>query len=314
MLSRPSVTDELLAQIRQTIEANPTWGRTRISKRLCELWDWRTPGGITKDISCRDMLRAIDKAGLIRLPELKRAPQLNIRRAIPLFEHEVAAIVGKLTDLRPLAVSVVDGGGELAEFKSLLAQYHYLGFDRTVGENMKYIVRGNDGEALACLLFGSAAWSCRDRDAFIGWSHRQRAARLMMMTNNTRFLVLPRVHVPHLASHVLSLISRRISGDWQEKYGHGLQVLETFVETRRFRGVCYQAANWIRVGRTTGRGRDDREKEYALPEKDIYLLPLTRRWRENLTAELIGGGPLGGTQRHFERRGARSLGECAVRM
>jgi len=186
-----------------------------------------------------------------------------------------------LGSLRPLKIELVERGSALAEFKSLIDQYHYLGFDRTVGENMKYTVRSNDGAPLACLLFGSAAWSCRDRDAFIGWSRGQRTGRLPMLTNNTRFLVLPNVKVPHLASHVLSLISRRVSADWEAKYGHPILLLETFVDGR-FRGTCYKAANWVRVGRTVGRGRDDRHHECALPEKDIYILPLKRQWRELL--------------------------------
>jgi hypothetical protein len=190
--------------------------------------------------------------------------------------------------LRPLRVDIVERGDNLTEFKSFIDQYHYLGYDRTVGENMKYIIRGRGGDALACLLFGSAAWKCRDRDAFIGWNREQRITGLALMTNNTRFLIMPFVNVPHLASHILSLISRRISEDWEKKYGHGLSAIETFVEVRRFRGTCYKAANWVNVGRTTGRGRNDREHARQLPIKDIYLLPLNRRWRHSLLAEQHG--------------------------
>jgi hypothetical protein len=150
---------------------------------------------------------------------------------------------------------------------------------------MKYTVRSQSGAPLACLLFGSAAWSCRDRDAYIGWSREQRASHLQMLTNNTRFLIMPWVSVPCLASCVLSQIARRLSADWETKYGHPIYLLETYVEFERFRGVCYQAANWARVGRTAGRGRNDRQNEWALPKKDVYLLPLTRRWREKLLSE-----------------------------
>lgn len=281
MLSRPQITEELLCQIRQTISENPDWGRERISIHLCELWDWRVPGGTVKDISCRDMLRALDKAGSITLPAPKNFNWQSPRRKAAHLNHDLTEIAVDLGDLRPLRIELVERGSALAEFKSLIDQHHYLGFDRTVGENMKYIVRSNGGTPLACLLFGSAAWSCRDRDAFIGWSRGQRSGRLPMLTNNTRFLVLPNVKVPHLASHVLSLISRRVSADWEVKYGHPILLLETFVDGR-FCGTCYKAANWIRVGRTAGRGRDDRHHERALPEKDIYLLPLNRRWRNLL--------------------------------
>ena len=201
------------------------------------------------------------------------------------MEHDTAVITDELGGLRPLIIEVVDGGAALAEFKSLIDQYHYLKFGRTVGENMKYVVRSRDGSILACLLFGSAAWSCRDRDAFIGWSYGQRRAGLHLLTNNHRFLIPEWVRIPNLASHILSLVAHRLSADWEMKYGHPIQILETFVETGRFRGTCYKAANWLHVGRTTGRGRDDRQHEQALPEKDIYLLPLNRRWREKLLAE-----------------------------
>lgn len=281
-MKRPEITEGLLAQIRQAIKENPDWGRKRISIHLCELWDWRVPGGVLKDISCRDMLRALDKAGAIELPVPQRARAQSQRRQIAHWEHDTDPIACALGDLRPLTIEAVESGPALAEFKSLIDQYHYLGYDRTVGENMKYAVRSKDGAILACLLFGSASWKCRDRDAYIGWDQEQRASRLHMLTNNTRFLVLPRVRVPHLASHALSLASRRVSADWESKYGHGLAALETFVESGRFRGSSYKAANWICVGRTTGRGRNDRQHARALPEKDIYLLPLGSRWRQHL--------------------------------
>jgi len=282
MLTRPVVTEELLRQIRRVIEENPGWGRKRISIHLCELWDWRVPGGVVKDISCRDMLRGLEKAGEIQLPAPQNTFGQSPRRMVRHVDHVATPIECGLSDLRPLIVETVENGSGLAEFKSLIDQYHYLGWGGTVGENMKYVVRSRDGAVLACLLFGSAAWKCRDRDAYIGWNQEQRRSRLFMLTNNARYLILSGVNVPHLASHILSLVSRRISVDWEIKYGHGLAAVETFVETGRFRGTCYQAANWIRVGRTAGRGRDDHGHARMLPEKDIYFLPLARQWREKL--------------------------------
>lgn len=281
MLTRPRITNEIVAQIRQTIADNPDWGRKRISIHLCELWDWRVPGGTWKDISCRDMLRALDKAGEIVLPAPQNTYGKEPRRGILHQEHDTTPVVFSLGQLRPLRIELVEGGAALAKFKSLVDQYHYLGFGRTVGENMKYIVYSKDGSVLACLLFGSAAWQCRDRDEYIGWDQEQRRAHLSLLTNNVRFLVAPWVNVPNLASHTLSLIAHRLSVDWERKYGHPILVLETFVE-RRFRGTCYQAANWIHVGSTTGRGRNDRLHERALPTKDIYLLPLDRKWKNIL--------------------------------
>ena len=169
------------------------------------------------------------------------------------------------------------------EFKSYIAQYHYLGYDRSIGENIKYFVYDCTGRRIACLVFGSAAWSCKGRDKFIGWSKNSRNANsLRYITNNSRFLIFPWIKVPHLASHILSIISRRISSDWLAKYGHPVHLLETFVQRDRFKGTCYKAANWIYVGETTGRGRDSTSKTDKLPIKDVYLYPLQKRFREKL--------------------------------
>jgi hypothetical protein len=199
--------------------------------------------------------------------------------------HDTTSVEAPLKALLPLAVEKAEGKKHLNEFKSYVEQYHYLGFGRTVGENMKYTVRSADGALLACLLFGSAAWSCKDRDAYIGWDKAGREKNLQLMTNNTRFLILPWVKVPHLASCVLSLVTRRLSADWDEKYGHPVYCLETFVERSRFKGTCYKAANFIYVGKTAGRGRDDIDKTAKLPVKDIYLYPLHKKYRELLCLE-----------------------------
>jgi hypothetical protein len=232
------------------------------------------------------MLRELERSGRIELPA-----RLTLSRTkggadkVAHLEHNTAPINAKLSELRPLEVSTVSGGKGLAQFKSLISQYHYLGYDRSIGETMKYMVHDHNGRPLACLLFGSAAWSCRERDDYIGWDKSERARGLRFMTNNARFLVLPWVSSPLLASHALSLVLRRISGDWLQKYGHPVYCIETFVETGRFKGTCYKASNWINVGRTTGRGRDGGHHDAVLPVKDVYLFPLTEGFREALTAQ-----------------------------
>jgi hypothetical protein len=284
MLNRPEVKDELVMQINMVITEHPDWHRSKISQYLCELWDWRMPNGQTKDISCRDLLRALDKAGKIILPKaikgLGHSSSKNIY--VQTFLHDETPVETKLAALKPLQVEAVEEKWQVNEFKSYIEQFHYLGFDRTVGENMKYMVYSADGRLLACLLFGSAAWSCHDRDSYIGWSRQSRKSNLQEITNNVRFLVLPWIKVPHLASHILSLIAHRLSSDWEKKYGHPIYCLETFVECGRFRGTCYKAANWIHVGKTTGRGRDDIDKLASLPIKHIYLYPLNRKYRQLL--------------------------------
>ena len=273
--NRPEITDEKIEVIKRLIAENPDMGRSRLSVMLCEMWGWRGSNGKTKDMSCRDLLLALDKAGKIVLPELQKTPRrAGDLRKIKHLAHDGTPIAGSLKDIQPLRVEVVSSKAGLVQFNSYIDQYHYLGFDRYIGERMAYMVYSRDGVALACLLFGSAAWSCRERDIFIGWGKEQRRQNLNMMTNNTRFLIFPWVKVPHLASHILSLIARRASADWELKYGHPVCLLETFVEAGRFRGTCYKAANWIYVGSTTGRGRDGGHHNAILPVKDIYLYPL----------------------------------------
>jgi hypothetical protein len=178
----------------------------------------------------------------------------------------------------------VENQQDSALFRFLLARHHYLGYGNTVGENVKYLVRAQDGRPLAALLFGAAAWKCAARDAWIGWSEPQRRERLLLMANNSRFLVAPWVRVPSFGSYALGLAAWRVGQDWQRKYGHGIELLETFVQAERFEGACYQAAGWQRVGQTTGRTRnDDRRAGPGLP-KGVFLKPLRARWKERLRA------------------------------
>jgi hypothetical protein len=201
------------------------------------------------------------------------------------MEHKIKAINTELREITPLKIETVTSGDGIRLFKSYIHQYHYLGFDRSVGESMKYFVYTKEGDILACLMFGSSAWSCRDRDGFIGWDAEQRQAGLQMVTNNSRFLILPGIKVPHMASHILGAVSRRVSGDWQVKYGHKIALLETFVERQRFLGTCYKAANWKCVGKTAGMGRNCKTAAGELPIKDIYVYPLASNFREILKGQ-----------------------------
>jgi len=278
------MTPERIEQINNLIRDNPGWHRTRLSKELCELWDWRGENGTPKDISCRDVLRALDAAGKIALPR-----QIRNTRAgggadrVVLLPHDMTPFAGGVPDLAPLAVEVVTDKRGLMEFKSYIEQFHYLGYDRSIGENIKYFVYDRHGRRLACLMFGSAAWSCEQRDSYIGWDRERRKTALRYMTNNSRFLIFPWVTSRYLASHILSLICRRISSDWVAKYGHPVYLLETFVELGRFRGASYRAANWKRVGITAGMGRNSKTGTVGeLPLKDIYVYPLHKRFREKL--------------------------------
>jgi len=282
--SRPEIGDEQLNQIKLIMEGSPGISRSRLSRELCDLWDWRFPSGDLKDMSARDLLRKLANEGKIVLPESRARSGLNKPRTFSLLEHDRTPIIGHLKDSLPLSVEIVDKKGT-PEFVSLLVQYHYLGFDRTVGRNMKYMVRDKDGRPVALLLFGSAAWKCKGRDDHIGWNPKQRQDNLQLITNNTRFLIPQWVRIPHLASHTLSRISKRISADWQIKYGHPILCLETFVD-EQYEGTCYKAANWTFVGKTAGRGRDDFYKQRLLTVKSMYLYPLAKNYRKLLCGEI----------------------------
>ena len=297
---RPKITHQHIKQIRQLLVDHPDWNRTKLSKELCELWDWKSNVGQLKDISCRDLLRILDVKGQIALPPKQKQRTLkgrNDRAGIQLsFFNTVhpAPIEIKLRDVAPVTVEIMDARERIGEFKSFIEQYHYLGYGQSVGECIRYMVRSRDGVSLACLMFGSSAWRCAPRDKYIGWSDEERRANLHLTTNNTRFLILPWVRIPYLASHILSIISHRISQDWQTKYGHPLYLLETFVEHDRFAGTCYKAANWARVGETTGRGRDSVSARAVLPIKDVYVYPLATDFRKKLTRQnTIGQGKAG---------------------
>jgi hypothetical protein len=196
-----------------------------------------------------------------------------------MVEYIAKPIGAKLRGVTPLQIQIVSTSEDTRLFKSYIYQYHYLGFDRSVGESIKYLVYSKNGDILACLMFGSSAWSCRARDEYIGWDATQRQAGLQLLTNNSRFLILPGVNISHLASHILGAIARRISDDWQAKYGHRVYLLETFVERGRFKGTCYKAANWECVGKTAGMGRNCKTTVGELAEKDIYVYPLTADFR-----------------------------------
>lgn len=277
---------EDIGLIQDLLAEHRDWCRTRLSEELCRRWDWRNAQGRIKDMAARMLLVKLERGGLIRLPERLRPSSNGLRnRDSPLVAHATAPIGGALRDLRPLAVSVVEPGSEdLPLFNCLLSRYHYLGHRNTVGENIRYLVRDREGRPVGCTLFGSAAWKCAARDTWVGWDRGTREANLGLLTNNTRFLVLPWVTVPHLASHLLATLAQRVRADWQVKYGHPIHALETFVDRSRFRGTCYQAANWVRLGPTQGRTRNDRNNRIRVSVKDVYLYPLIKDFRRELCA------------------------------
>lgn len=272
-----------LEWVRALIGAHPDWHRTQLSRAICRGWAWHDGVGRAKDMACRTMLRKLERRGLLQLPP-RRRPSVNHRRgrAFAPVLHHTGPIQGTLREVAPITLRVADGGSDRALWQTLLHAYHYLGFTTRVGQSLSYLAFDRQARPVAALLFGAAAWTVAGRDRFIGWNAPQRQRKLHALANNMRFLIPPWVRVPHLASHVLALVARRIAADWQQKYGHRLALLETFVEQPRFAGTCYRAANWVTVGQTTGRTRNDVHNTICRPIKTVMVYPLRADFRQYL--------------------------------
>ncbi len=281
------VTESNLKEIRELLARHPDWSRRRLSEALCERWNWCNAVGLRKDMAARTLLLKLHQRGLIVLPARRQIPTNRMcTRVLAPRVWDKTPYHGTLAELGPVEVQEVSSvASERKELAAALAEFHYLGSGGTVGENLQYTVREHRGRLLAGLLFGSAAWKCRDRDQYIGWGEKVRRANLSGITNNHRFLILPWVRIAHLGSCILGSVLRRLSTDWQSKYGHPIVLVETFVERDRFRGTVYQAANWQRVGVTQGRTRQDRYYSLQVPIKEIYVYPLEKNFRKVLLDE-----------------------------
>jgi hypothetical protein len=265
-----------LAQIRQWVADHPAWSRYRLSRELCTRWGWRRPNGQLADMAARSFLNQLHARALIQLPPCRRASPNRMK-------HRRLACVQ--VDASPLALQLYEVSrdpGRRAVFETLLATEHYLGYRSPVGENLKYLLCTGEERPVAAWLFGAAAWRCAARDRWIGWNDQSRAAGLNRLTNNTRFLIPRWVRVPGLASWSWSRVSRRLVEDWQSKYGHGVELVETFVDRSRFHGGAYTAGNWLEVGLTQGRSRGDRDREIQVPRKAVFVYPLSRQARRRL--------------------------------
>jgi hypothetical protein len=279
-------TPEEMAAMRRLIADPRDLSRAALSREVCRLFDWRKPDGGLKDMSCRVAMLRMHRDGLIRLPA-PRKPAPNGRTRPKLTSRSEAQMpvtesAGRLGELKFVAAGNKEEPSRL--WNELIERHHYLGYQPLPGAQIRYVVYSRDGRLLAALGFGAAAWKAAPRDTFIGWTHQQRKQNLHLVVNNARFLILPWVTSKNLASRILSGTARFLGDHWQQRYGYRPVLLETFVETGRFQGTCYKAANWTKVGRTQGRGKLDVHYKYALPVKDIYVLPLQKHFRRGLCA------------------------------
>lgn len=279
-----TISPEDIASIRQIIAQNPQASRWKLSFLVCQAWNWRQTNGAWRDMVCRGLMLVLHRAGHIELPPHRQAPKdPSIKRARPAtdFLLDQSPITGALRELQPLTIRQVRRTGEESLFNGLIERYHYLGYSQPVGEHLKYLVCAQD-RPVACLAWSSGPWHMGPRDRFIGWSPAVRRQHLHLLAYNTRFLILPWVAVPHLASHILGRMARQLSADWQRLYGHPIHYLETFVDQERFKGTCYRAANWVHLGQTTGRGIKEKTKKVTRSIKDVLGYPLSKDFRVRL--------------------------------
>lgn len=278
------LTTSDIASIRRLISAHPEASRRRLSALLCEAWNWRQPNGELSDMVCRSLMLELHRRGLIELPAVQARPPNNavLRRRPRRVSLDTTPLRSPLSEVRPLEFDLARRTDDEALVDSLIECHHYLGYTRPVGEHLKYLVRAA-ARPVACLAFSSPPRHLGPRDRFIGWSKEARRRNIHLLAYNTRYLILPWIEVPHLASHILGRIARLLPRDWERVYGHPVHFVETFVDPERFRGTCYLAANWRVLGRTTGRGKDAPTKKPTRSKKDVLGYPLTRGFRELLS-------------------------------
>lgn len=279
------VSDAEVTFLRQLIQEYPALSRYALSRKVCEAWHWIQPNGALCDMVCRGLLLLLHRAGAIQLPAPRRGshnrPQGHRRPEAVVPDNR--PVRGPLAELGVLEFLQVRRTLREPLFNSLMEQYHYLGYQQPVGEHLKYLVLSR-GQVIACLAWCSAARHLAGRDDYIGWSADVRKRNLHLLAYNTRFLILPWVEVPHLASHILGRMAKVLPRDWQQMYAHPVYWLETFIDPARFKGTCYRAANWQHLGSTTGRGHNALTKKPTQPVKELFGYPLTPRFRQLLSA------------------------------
>jgi hypothetical protein len=277
------VTTDDIAFIRTLITDHPEASRRALSKKLCEAWHWVQPNGALRDMVCRGLMLELDRAGLIELPPVRCRPPNNVlkHRDAGSVAVDTTPLRASLAALQPITFRQVRETEHEPLFGALLAAHHYLGYTRPVGEHLKYLVYAQE-RPIGCFAWGSAPRHLAPRDRFIGWSAQARRQNIRFIAYNCRFLVLPWIAVPHLASHLLGRMVKRLSSDWERVYAHPVYYLESFVDPTRFQGTCYRAANWQFLGRTTGRGKADHTKKPNRSCKQVLGYPLTRHFRSRL--------------------------------
>lgn len=274
--------------IRKMISDFPQASRRALSLKLCEAWNWKQQNGALCDSLCRSVLVQLDRAGHIELPQARwKSVRPRRHEVIEHVELDTTPLEAKLSELFPVEIQKVRGGPEESLVKAMLSLHHYLGYVHPVGEQLKYLFLVGE-KPIGCMCYSSAARHLGPRDRFIGWPKEARKQNIRFIAYQSRFLILPWVKVPHLASHLLARVSRRLSSDWQSTYCHPVYLTETFVDVSKYRGTCYMAANWKQLGLTTGRGKDDQTNRPNRSLKQVWGYPLVPDFQKRLCALCVG--------------------------
>ena len=279
------IDSDQIAFLREFIRTHATSSRWKLSRQICEALGWKQANGALRDMVCRGLLLMLERAGQIELPPVRRHIRGQCRTGRPRPEAVLidnTPLVMPLKALGPVDIHPVRRTADEPLFNSLMEHYHYLAYEQPVGEHLKYLAWAR-GRPIACLAWSSAPRHLGSRDRYIGWNAEARRRNIRFIAYNTRFLILPWVRVPHLASHILGKVTRALSADWERMYGHPVYFAETFIDPGRFCGTCYRAANWQLLGFTTGRGKNDHTNKPNRPIKEVLGLPLTRHFREYLS-------------------------------
>jgi hypothetical protein len=280
-----AVTQAEVQDIRQIIAAHPQASRRRLSELVCEALNWRQENGAPRTMKCRSVMIALDEGGQIELPPVRFTPvnPLATRRPPQPVDVDRSPVVGSVADVGRMDFFQVRGSAQEKEFNWMMESEHYLRYVHPIGEHLKFMVYAGM-QPIALFAWSSAPRHLGPRDRYIGWSKELRRKNIRFVAYNTRFLVPSWVQVPHLASHLLARMTRMLPQEWEKVYGHPVCFAETFVDTTRHRGTCYRAANWVFMGKTTGRGKNDQTKRPNRTLKDVLGLPLSADWRERLLA------------------------------
>jgi hypothetical protein len=275
---------KLIARIQEVIDRQPGLSRVKLSRQICEQLKWQSPNGRLKEVSCRVALLKLQRRGAIRLPEVAPFPARHPRIEKVGKVGTEPEVEGQLKEFQPVELIGIESAEttESRLWNDLMNRYHYLGAGPLCGCQMRYLIRSQKQGWLGGLAFSAAAWRVKARDAWIGWDPEAREQHLNQVVDNSRFLILPQMRVPHLASHVLGLALRRLRSDWRQRYGYEPLLVETFIEAERFAGTCYRASNFVEVGKTQGRGRQDCHNQRSVPIKRVLMYEWSQQARQRL--------------------------------